>query len=77
MLHSIVQHLRSRGQPLPALETPTVRLLGKDGRGGGQELIITAQVRLTMEADGECTTVPVFIQPQQCLLGMNALPALH
>ncbi len=32
-----------------------------------------------MEADGECTTVPVSIQPeseQQCLLGMNALPAL-
>ncbi len=40
----IVQHLRSRGQSLPVLETPTVRLFGKDGRGGGWDLIITAHV---------------------------------
>lgn len=56
-----------------------MRLFGKDGRSGGRELTITAQLGITIEADGESTVVPVFVQPgseQQCLLGMNVLPAL-
>ena len=79
MLHSIVQHAKSCGSPLPVLEPPTVRLFGKDGRSGGQELVVTAQLQTTVEADGKSTVVPVFVQPeseQQCLLGMNVLPAL-
>ena len=57
---------------------PTVRLYGKGGKGGGKELIISAQSYLTF-ADGRMATVPVFIQPDSevlCLLGMNILPAL-
>ena len=79
MLHEIARHLKSQGQPLPVLEEPTVRLFGKDGRGGGRELVITAQLQIPIKADGESTVVPVFVQPesaQQCLLGMNVLPAL-
>lgn len=41
--------------------------------------MITAQVQVTIEADGESACIPVFVQPdskQLCLLGMNALPAL-
>ena len=79
MLHEIARHWKSQGQPLPVLEEPTVRLFGKDGRGGGRELVITAQLQIPIEADGESTVVPVFVQPesaQQCLLGMNVLPAL-
>jgi len=79
MLHEIGQHARSKGQPLPTLERPTVRLFGKDGAGGGRELIITAQLQADIEADGESTSVTVFVQPdseQKCLLGMNVLPDL-
>ena len=33
--------------------TYSSRLFGKDGRGGGQELIFKAQVQVTFKADGE------------------------
>ena len=79
LLCAIGAHCRSQDLPYPELEVPTAQLFGKDGRGGGRELIITAQLQLTIEADGESTNVTVFVQPdseQQCLLGMNVLPAL-
>ena len=43
---------------------------------GGEQLIITAQTKLTMEADDRSAVVPVFVQPysnQACLLGSNVL----
>ena len=58
---------------------PTARLFGKDGAGGGCELVITAQFKANIEVDGESACIPVFVQhksTQPCLLGMNALPAL-
>ena len=79
MLHKIARHVRSKGEPLPILEKPTVRLFGKDGAGGGRELVITAQLQANIEADGESTCVTIFVQPnsdQKCLLGMNVLPNL-
>ena len=79
LLHKVGQHMKSRGQSLPVLERPTARLFGKDGKGGGRELTITAQLQVKVEADGESVCVPVFVQPQSeqdCLLGMNVLPAL-
>lgn len=79
LLHAIGDHAKKQGKPLPVLERPTVRLYGKDGPGGGHELVVTAQLQTTIEADGESVCVPVFVQPQSeqpCLLGMNALPAL-
>lgn len=79
LLHEIGRHLKSKGESLPVLEKPTARLFGKDGEGGGRELSITAQLYVDVEADGESVSVPVFVQPQseqQCLLGMNVLPAL-
>ena len=79
LLQEIARSCKEAGQPLPQLELPTARLFGKDGSGGGRELVITAQLTTTIAADGESVSVPVFIQPnskQRCLLGMNALPAL-
>ena len=61
------------------MELPTARLFGKDGRRGGCELAITAQLKVRIEVDGLLANVIAFVQPdseQQCLLGMNALPAL-
>ena len=43
---------------------------------GGEQLIITARIQLTVEADGRSAIVPVFVQPdssQACLLGSNVL----
>ena len=79
LLQKIAQSLKVAGSPLPVLELPTVRLFGKDGAGGGRELVITAQFNTMVEADGESVSVLVFVQPdsrQPCLLGMNVLPAL-
>ena len=70
-LLQIARSLKAAGNPLPVLELPTVRLFGKDGAGGGRELVITAQFNTTVEADGESVSVPVFVQPdsrQPCLL---------
>ena len=56
-----------------------MKLFGKDGRAGSHELNITAQVTLTVEADGVSIPVVLFVQPdssQPCLFGMNAAPAL-
>ena len=79
LLHAIGAHCQSQDMPCLQLEVPTVRLFGKDGRGGGRELVITAQLQISIEADGESTVVPVFVQPeseQHCLLGMNVLLSL-
>ena len=43
-LHAIGRHLSQKGCSLPTLEKPAVRLYGKDGPGGGQQLTITAQL---------------------------------
>ena len=59
-LHAIAKHLRENGHPLPKQEEPTVKLFGKDGQNGGRELIITAQLNVTLEADGRSVTAPVF-----------------
>ena len=79
MLKEIGRHQKCQGKPLPVLERPVVRLFGKDGAGGGRELVITAQLQANITADGETTCVTVFVQPdsdQKCLLGMNVLPDL-
>ena len=79
MLHEIAHQSQADGRPPPTLSEPSVRLFGKDGKGGGRELIITAELKVTLKADGESVTVTVFVQPnseQKCLLGMNAIPLL-
>lgn len=72
-LHVIGQCLHRQGKPLPALVKPhPYKFYGK----GGEQLVIIAQTKLTIEADGKRTVVPVFIQPdnsQACLLGSNVL----
>ncbi len=57
-LRAIGAHCRSQDLPCPTLEVPMVRLFRKDGRGSGRELIITAQLQIPIEADGESTNVP-------------------
>jgi hypothetical protein len=58
-------------------------LYGKDGKKAKCELNISAEVLLTMEADGAQVQMPVFIQTDSdqpclpCLLGMNAAPSLN
>ena len=79
VLHQIGQQRCREGKPVPILEEPTVKLYGKDGVAGGQQLLITAQLDVTFELDGECVHAPVFVQPgssQACLLGMNVIPSL-
>jgi len=78
-LHDVNRRLKQQGQELPPLELPTVRLYGKDGNKGGKELVITAQVPLTLSLGDKAVSVPVFVQPdsvQTCLLGINAIPLL-
>ena len=78
-LHKVGRHILKNGGKLPTLEKPTVRLYGKDGRKGGRELTITAQLPLSFSVDGKSVHVPVFVQPdseQPCLLGMNAISSL-
>ena len=79
MLHSIAHKQKEGGLPPPTLELPTARLFGKDSHRGGCELVITTQLKVTIEVDGLLANVIAFVQPDselQCLLGMNALPAL-
>ena len=79
MLQSIGKHLKGQGKDWPKLQPASAKLYGKDGKTGGHELDITAQITFTVEADGVSVPVLFFIQPdstQPCLLGMNALPAL-
>ena len=76
LLHSISQSMSRQGRSPPPLSRPVIKLYGKDGK---RELVISAQTKITIEADGKSACVPVFVQPdseQDCLLGMNALPSL-
>ena len=78
LLHKVNSQLKSQGKSLARLKLPSMPLYGKGGPSE-RELDITAQVELTLAADGRKVTVPVFIQPnseQACLLGTNALFAL-
>ena len=72
-LHVIGQCLRRQGKPLPVLVKPhPYKFYGK----GSEQLVITAQTKLTIETDGKRAVVPVFIQPDSspaCLLGSNVL----
>ena len=61
LLHRIARKRLCDEKEILKLEKPTVRLFGKDGPQGGRELIITAQVELTIEACGKQATVPVFV----------------
>ena len=75
LLHGIARKLQEEGKPLPELKIPSVRLYGKDGLSGRSQLPISAEVELSIEANGETVTVPMFVQPnsaQACLLGTNA-----
>ncbi len=75
-LHAVV---KSTGQEVPRLETPMVRLYGKDGQRGGRELVVTAQVEFRVSVNDKSVCVPMLVQPdseQACLLGMNAIPLL-
>ena len=69
VLHQIGKHLRAQGKPVPKLQPASMRLDGTAGKH------VTAQVTLTVEADGVSVPVLLFIQPdstQPCLIGMNA-----
>ena len=75
LLHDIGKHLAMQGKPSLSLEKPCTTLYGK----GGQKLHITAQVSLSITADGKSVKAPLFVEPeseQKCLLGMNVAPLL-
>ena len=48
---------------------------GRDGSKGSRELTITAQLHVTIEANGESACMPIFVQPDyvQSLLSMRVL----
>ena len=69
MLHQIAKLSEDKGEPLPQLVRNMAHLYGKDGSGGGRELVITAQVNLTIEVDGESLSVPVLVQPNRVFWG--------
>lgn len=76
LLLLIGQSMSHQGHDLPPLSRPCIKLYGKDGK---RELVISAQTKLTIEADGKSACIPVFVQPdseQACLFGMNAAPSL-
>ena len=78
-LHEIARNLRRTGQPPPEMSKPSIKVYGKDGREGGHELVCTAQLEVTLQADGKRARVPVLVQPkseQACLLGTNATSLL-
>ena len=47
-LHRIGQQRCQDWKPVPVLEEPTVKLYGKDGIAGGQQLAITAQLDMAL-----------------------------
>ena len=72
IISQIGQQRHLEGKPVLILEEPTVKLYGKDGVAGGQQLLITAQLNVTLSM----VHAPVFVQPgssQACLLGMTSL----
>ena len=75
LLHRVSKQFLVGNKPLPELRMPSVRLYGKDGPAGRNQLPITAEVDLLVKAGGKAVTVPVFVQPsstQDFLLGTNA-----
>ena len=75
MLHEIGRQHHKEGRPCPTLSSPSLALYGKSE----SQLRVTAQLTVTITADGKSLDVPVFVQPecnQKCLLGMNICPAL-
>ena len=75
ILHKIVRHLKSQGKELPSLQKPSLQLYGKGGKDDKNELHISAETQLTIEADGHKVNTTVFVQPdseQSLLLGTNA-----
>ena len=69
-LCKIVGHLKHQGRPIPTMELPKVKLLGRANKGDYRELTITAQLDLTYCLDGHSVVVPTFVQPdsdQECV----------
>lgn len=76
LLQRIGKHLRESGQPLPKLEKPSAHLFGKDGEGGGRELVITAQLLLTMEVDGKSASVCSAREPAKLFARYECIAAV-
>ena len=75
LLYRVAQQRKHDGNSPLELKMPTVRLYGKDVPNGVNQLLITAQVDLLLQMNGEAVTVPIFVQrdsTQECLLGTNA-----
>ena len=61
------------------MSKPSIKVYGKDGWKGGHELVCTAQLEVTVQANGKTACVPVIVQPdseQACLLGTDATSLL-
>ena len=59
------------------MNKPSIKVYGKDG--SGHEFVCTAQLEVTIQADGQTACVPMIVQPgnkQACLLGTNATSLL-
>ena len=79
MLHEIARSLRRAGNPPPQISKPSIKVYGKDRKKSGHELVCTAQLEVTIQADGQSACVPMIVQPnseQAYLLGTNATSLL-
>jgi hypothetical protein len=78
LLHQVGRNLQSKGEDLPAVQPPSLKLSGRSG-SSSQEVLITAEVSLSFCLDGRSTTALSFVQPDSditCLIGMKVIPYL-
>lgn len=78
LLHQVGRNLQSKGEDLPAVQPPSLKLSGRSG-SSSQEVLITAEVSLSFCLDGRSTTTLSFVQPDSditCLIGMKVIPYL-
>ena len=60
-------------------ELPGVQLFGKDGPQDSPEILVRAELDLSVQAGDKVVQAPVLVQPtseQECLIGMNVAPGL-
>ena len=78
-LHKIVRQKKTNKEPDLVYKLPGVRLFGKDGPQGSPEILVTAELDLSVQAGDKVVQAPVLVQPtseQECLIGMNVAPGL-
>ena len=75
-----VRHKKMSKEPDSVYELPGVQLFGKDGPQGSPEILVRAELDLSVQAGDKVVQAPVLVQPtseQECLISMNVAPGLE